>query len=267
VAAMIDPRVSDLSRSVDPEAMYLHEIRKAAQIHRVLRNAQLIDGPRGWDASMYHASRYVDGRVVLVGDAGSFIDPLSSAGVKKALASGWLAAVTTHTCLIKPQMRTTALGFFEQREREIYHQFRAMTESYWRDAAAGHAHPFWNDRVADADASQQDRAVQEAYERLRTAPALQVEVAPAVRVADRAAVSGAEIVLEPRLVRHDHDPGVRFAHDVDLIMLVQLAPAFTSVPDLFEAYNRRAAPVALPEFLAALAASIAHQWLRWCDKT
>ena len=42
---------------------------------------------------MYDATRFVDGDVLLVGDAGSFLDPLSSAGVKKALASGWLAAV------------------------------------------------------------------------------------------------------------------------------------------------------------------------------
>ena len=34
---------------------------------------------------------------LLAGDAGSFIDPLSSAGVKKALASAWLAAVAVST--------------------------------------------------------------------------------------------------------------------------------------------------------------------------
>ena len=35
----------------------------------------------------------------LVGDAASFIDPLSSFGIKKALAAAWLAAVVVHTSL------------------------------------------------------------------------------------------------------------------------------------------------------------------------
>ncbi len=62
-------------------------------------------------------------RWLLVGDAGSFIDPLSSAGVKKALASGWLAAVVAHTWLTQPEMRPHALGFFEDRETEIHRRF------------------------------------------------------------------------------------------------------------------------------------------------
>ncbi len=37
---------------------------------------------------------------------------------KKALASGWLAAVATHTALIRPAMRQIALDFFSAREAE-----------------------------------------------------------------------------------------------------------------------------------------------------
>jgi flavin-dependent dehydrogenase len=267
VAVMVDPRTSDLARAVASQAMYRAEIHKAAQLQRILNHASLIDGPRGWDASMYHATRYVDGNVLLVGDAGSFIDPLSSAGIKKALASGWLAAVVTHTSLIKPHMRDVALEFFARRERDIYRQFRAMTESYWRDAAAGHTHPFWSDRAVDVDGAQDDDVTAAAFARLRGAPELRVMANAETRVEQRPAVSGSEIVLEQRLVRPDRDNGVRYAYDVDLIALVQLAPAHRSVPDAFDAYNRSHAPVALPDFLAALATAIGHQWLHWCDKT
>ena len=45
------------------------------------------------DASLYFSGAYAGPQFLLVGDAGSFIDPLSSFGVKKALASAWLAAV------------------------------------------------------------------------------------------------------------------------------------------------------------------------------
>ncbi len=53
--------------------------------------------------------------------------------------------------------------------------------------------------------------------------------------------------------------------DVDLVALVDLAPAAQTVPDLFAAYNRRAAPVGLPEFLTALSTALARGWLEWTD--
>ena len=263
VAVMVDPRSSNLTRRSASRNIYLAEIRKAHAVHRMLQGATLVEGPRGWDASMYDASQYVDGNVLLVGDAGSFIDPLSSAGVKKALASGWLAAVATHTSLIKPEMRSTALDFYNQREHAVYAAFRAMTESYWRDAAAGHAHPFWADRAGNEQPANDHDAVARAFEGIRHAPELRLTANPAVRIEERPAVSGAEIVLERRLVRAD--VSTRYAHDVDLLVLTELAPAHTSVPALFEAYNTRQAPVALPHFLAALATAIAHHWLLWCD--
>ena len=62
-------------------------------------DAALDGGPWGWDASMYCAEHLAGEDWLLAGDAASFIDPLSSAGVKKAMASGWLAAVTVNTSL------------------------------------------------------------------------------------------------------------------------------------------------------------------------
>jgi hypothetical protein len=71
--------------------------------------------------------------------------------------------------------------------------------------------------------------------------------------------------MEPQLIGTNGSDGVRFAYDVDLLALIDLAPRHSSVPELFEAYNRRLPPVAMPEFLAALATAIAQRWLRWCD--
>jgi hypothetical protein len=100
-----------------------------------------------------------------------------------------------------------------------------------------------------------------AFEQIRTATALHLVLNPQVRVDQRPAVSGTEIILERRLVRDDRPQGARYAYDVDLLALVELAPAYTSVPDMFDAYNRRCAPVALPDFLGALATAIADHWL------
>jgi 2-polyprenyl-6-methoxyphenol hydroxylase-like FAD-dependent oxidoreductase len=266
VAVMVDPRVSGLARDAASQAVYLGEIAKTAHLRRRLEQAMLIDGPRGWDASMYHATKYVDGNVLLVGDAASFIDPLSSAGVKKALASGWLAAVAVHTSLVKPGMRATALDFFAAREQAVYAAFRRMTDSYWRDAATGHDHPFWTDRAGEPATADDRPDVAAAFERIRQAPELTLRRNPEAQVVPRPAVSGSEIVLEHRIVGADGGDGVRYAYDVDLLALVDLAPEYRSVPEAFAAYNRRLAPVTLPDFLAALATAIAQRWLLWCDK-
>src|SRR6185369_12243561 len=72
------------------------------------------------DASLYHSEAYAGPQFFLVGDAGSFIDPLSSFGVKKALASAWLAAVAAHTSLLDSGRQNVARDFFSNWERSIY---------------------------------------------------------------------------------------------------------------------------------------------------
>ncbi len=263
VAVMVDPRTSALARDVEARGVYAHEIRKTRQMAAMVAPAQLVEGPTGWDASMYDAVRYVDGNLLLVGDAGSFIDPLSSAGVKKALASAWLAAVAVHTSLVHSEMRETATGFFAAREAEVYESFRAMTRRYLAAAAAGHADAFWHDRMDDTAPEADRDLTRAAFDRIRAEPVLRLTPAGDVRIESRAAVSGNEIVLEPRLVSSSQPDGLRYAFDVDLVALVQLAPLHNSVPDLFAAYNRLHAPVALPDFLAALSTAVGRKWLLW----
>lgn len=263
VAVMVDPRTSDLARAVEARRVYEHEISKTRQFSKLTAGARLADGPVGWNASMYSARHYVDGNVLLVGDAGSFIDPLSSAGVKKALASGWLAAVAVHTSVVRPLMKDIALAFYDAREREVYESFRAMTRRFLAEAASGHAHPFWNDRSEGEKPGTNDDAARVAFERIRSAPTLSVAMAPDVTIQPMPAVTGREVVLEPRLVSTTDPHGVRYVFDVDVFGLVRLAPTYRSVPELFAAYNQTYAPVALPDFLAALSTAVAHKWLLW----
>jgi 2-polyprenyl-6-methoxyphenol hydroxylase-like FAD-dependent oxidoreductase len=287
VAVMVDPRTSDddmsglkpgpagrevPSGAAEPRtetakpglALYREQLRRTKQMARIIADATLAAGPAGWDASMYHATRYVDeNRVLLVGDAASFLDPVSSAGIKKALESGWLSAVAVHTALARPAMRDTALAFFASREAEVYAAFRSMTGRFLSEAAAGHAHPFWNERSEEPlpIAAAQETAA--AFERLRQAPRFRVTRSTSARIEPRPTVRGAEIVMEPRLVSGREDAGVRHAFGVDLVALVDLAPAYTSVPDLFAVYTQRQSPVPWPDFLRALATTLAHKWLVW----
>ena len=266
VAVMVDPSRSKLARDRAARDVYAIEIEKTRRFRTLLAEAELMAGPDGWDASMYSSRRYVLDSRILVGDAASFIDPLSSAGVKKAIASAWLAAVAVHTCLVRPSMRDCALDFYAAREADVYAAFRALTTRHLADAAPSHDHPFWSDRGDPATSDESDRAaIAAAFERIRQAEILKFRRSPAAVVIERPAVSGREIVLEPRLSTDDDPAGIRFIADVDVLVLVDLAPTTRSVPDLFEAYNRRAAPVGLSEFLTALSTALASGWLEWID--
>jgi hypothetical protein len=54
---------------------------------------------------------------------------------------------------------------------------------------------------------------------------------------------------------------VRYLRDVDVLALLELAPAARQVPELFDAYVRRLGRTALPDFLFALATTVARGWL------
>lgn len=268
VAVMVDPRTTDLARGDGARATYLGEIGKTARLRALLAPATLESGPTGWDASMYASTTYAGSDWLVAGDAASFVDPLSSGGVKKALASGWLAAIATHTALTNPSMASAALGFFAAREAEVYARFLLLTRHFLHQAAEGQAHPFWAERAEirewdeRRDREQQERAgVEAAYERLRLAPELRVQRGPDVRLEMRPAIAGHEIVLEPRLVTPGDPAGVRFLHDVDVVTMVDLAPSLRHVPDLFDTCVGRAGPMDLAAFLTALATALARGWL------
>src|SRR5262249_37725234 len=74
-------------RQLGARQFYLSELRKVPYVSRLLEEAQLAWPPRAFDASWYTASAFAGERFLLVGDAGLFIDPLSSEGVHKAMAS------------------------------------------------------------------------------------------------------------------------------------------------------------------------------------
>ena len=141
VAVMVDPERSNLAREQSPRDVYEAEMAKTRRLRALLQDSTLIHGPRGWDASMYLARACAADRWLLVGDAASSIDPLSSAGVKKAPASGWLAAIVAHTCLVRPSMQATALAFYQQRESEVYEAFRDLTQRYFSRRLSGTTTP------------------------------------------------------------------------------------------------------------------------------
>ena len=268
---MVDPRITSMKRGDGAAATYRAELDKTERLRALLADASMLGGPTGWDASMYSSTTYAGDDWLVVGDAASFVDPLSSAGVKKALASGWLAAIVTHTALSTPGMAGTARRFFADREAEVYANFLSLTRGYLHEAAEGQAHPFWAERAETGEreaarvaAEQEREAVYAAFERLKAVPELIAQRGAEVRLERRPAIGGNEIVMEPRLVTPTDSVGVRFLHDVDVVTMIELAPTCRQVPDLFDAYVKRAGPVDLGGFVTAFATAVARRWVDLC---
>jgi len=260
VAAMVDPERSDLARGPAVD-IYLAEIAKSRVFKQLTAEATLVGGAWGWDASTYGAREYAGDGWLLVGDAGSFIDPLSSAGVKKALASGWLAAITAHTWLRTPSMRSHALDFFAAREREIEQHFSSESRRFLADAASGHSHAFWSERADDPRDDWHDGdAIRAAFDRMKASESFAATVAPGLRIEPRPCIRGREIVLEPQIVSGNR-AAVRYVRDIDMVVLLELAPGARQVPALYEAYVQRQGPAPLHDFLFALATAVARGWV------
>ena len=276
---MIDPRRTRLLKGQGRRSLYLAELEKTREARRLVASARLASDISGHTASQYTASQFAGDGFLLVGDAGSFIDPLASVGVKKALASAWLAAVVVHTCISTPDMSDVAIEFFESRERETWRAHRRHTARYYREAASAHGHGFWSARATaveaieapdtsgldpaaevdvpvpnepDIAALRRDPDVLRAFDDLRAAPGIRLRPAPGLRRLQLPAVRGRRIVLDEHLASPALPDGMRFLRDVDLPPLVEIAGEYNQVPDLYQAYLDRVATVSLPDFLGAL---------------
>lgn len=280
VTAMIDQRHADLAGG-SPSEILDRELDKARHVGRLRRVAEPLGEAWACPASLYTSRRFAREGVLFAGDAGSFIDPLSSFGVKKALSSGWLAGVVAHTALVDPGMAPTAVDFFDRREGEVYRRYRGISADFFADAAEVYGSEYW---IARAEAARQvgatsppprrsasdhdvdpDRLetevpeadVRRAFERIRALPRLEAARGSTLRTLERPAIEGYRVKLQDHLATDACPGGVRFVRGVDLRQLVEIAPRHGDVPDGWTAYNGVAPPVTLPDYLTALATAFA----------
>lgn len=275
--AMVDPGHTDLS-DVNLDAALDAELAKAPRVGATLAGAEPVGRAWACPASLYTAARFGRRGLLLVGDAGSFIDPLSSFGVKKALSSGWLAAIAVHTALRDDAMADTAVRFFDERERMVYRRYRVRSADFFDACAREYGHPYWTARAEAArragrgasatgdpdaldDGSVPAEEARAALERIRALPTLSARPGGSLHTVERPTVSGHRIVLARHLASDKAPRGLRYVRNVDLERVVSVAPRHARVPDGWEAYNAGAPPVALPDYLAALATAFAAGFL------
>ena len=273
-----------IERSRSPErlalqSVYQGEIAKATMIARRMGDARArqIDKPWACDASIYDCTRAADQGVLLVGDAASFIEPLSSAGVKKALLSAWRAAVVANTTLKHPSLASAARDLYTQREREVHVQSMRRSGGFFAEAAAAYGTAFWsaraertahnaravhpNDTIEWSDeALARDAGVRAAFESLRAGEHVRLRISDTLRFAPVAAIEGREVVLRDGVVLPGAGP-VPFAAGVDLAALARLARGGCEVPALIAAYQDEVGRVPLAGLLTGLSLLVARRAL------
>jgi len=299
VSAMVDHRHEALAGSRVAQ-MLRAEVERTRHLRACLEGAEPVDEAWACPASLYHADRYARSGLILIGDAASFIDPLSSFGVKKALSSGWLGAIAVHTALADARMEATAIAFHDEREREVYRRYRALSARYYREAAEAYDHPYWRARATGAGAlgpeavgpasivpasagsadpaasssldatrdpdgphtpAVSERDVRAAFDAMRARDRLDAARGPSLRTVERAAIDGYRLVPMTHLASDRHPEGIRFVRSVDLLRVVDLAGQTDDVAELWAAYNGVAPPVSLPDFLVGLSTAFAAGFL------
>lgn len=276
VTVMVDPRLTPIA-GARLEAAYRAELAKATRHAAQVSDARLVQAVWACDASPYHATRVSAPGLLVAGDAASFIDPLSSFGVKKALASGWLAAVVVNTALRAPERSAPALELFEARERDAHAALRARVVEVAREVAASGAHRFWAERAEgatsgsesvsssgragesgelDVEILKRDPKVLAAFEELRRRETISLAVAHRAGLSARPTVEGNEVVLRDHLTSPALPHPARYVRNIDLVALAQIATTCRGVPDIIDSYNEGRPPAPLPDLLGALSVLI-----------
>jgi len=156
---------------------------------------------RAWtcDSTVYHSTKTSDAGVLVVGDAASFVEPLPSAGVRKAITFAWRAAVLVNTCLSDAGMSSVGRDYFDQRERAVYSECVHRAGGFFSAAATHYRTDFWESRATGAAtvsrwhttrSSELRDSVRRAFQWLRKSPsslrfvaATDLQFAPAPEIA------------------------------------------------------------------------------------
>lgn len=136
----------DASVAREGEAPFRAELERTVEFRRLCADAELEAPPWARDASLYYSERYAGRNWLLVGDAASFADTLSSFGIEKALVSAREGAAAILDCLRRPSAAPAALAAFDARERATWLDHADRASAMYARMTACFDTPFWHSR-------------------------------------------------------------------------------------------------------------------------
>lgn len=279
VTVMLDPKSSAIGGAEGMKDRYDETIGASMWHRELVAGAALCDEIVAVDASAYGCTRGARQGVILVGDAASFVDPLASFGIKKAVASGWFGAVVVNTSFRSPALTEAAIDLFNQWEHDAEENLRRGVRKF---ATSAHADArrsgeireagFWGQRasgewwspgsVLDVTSYRGDPAVVSAFEDLKNRDFVRLRLAPEVRIVPLPVIRDHTVELADHVVSAAQGPGIRFLRNVDVLALARVAERHAQVPDILDGYNKEHGPTPLADLLGALAVLIAKDVLR-----
>ena len=234
-----------------------------AYVSRFLKGAWLADPPRAFDASLYTAQAFAGERFLLVGDAGLFIDPMSSEGVHKAMASAITGAVVVNTVLQRPALRHHAIGFYEESQQHTYDSHYRQAVQYYQEERRWVDHAFWHRRatIQIARPSQVNLTAPDARSSLSHPQSVSsLCLAPGVSIAQRAVIEGRYIELREVVCSPHHPRGLRFLQGVSVPTLLRLVQTYGTIADVIATYvNSTAGRHCPPEQVRQTLARLCHE--------
>jgi flavin-dependent dehydrogenase len=119
---------------MEPEALLAQTIADTPAVARLMVHAE-----RQWPVRVerdfsYGSKAYAGDRWILVGDAGSFLDPVFSSGVAIAMESGLEGAQAVNAGLSRDDLSSRTFRRFERRQRARYRSFRRFVLGFYTPA-------------------------------------------------------------------------------------------------------------------------------------
>jgi len=118
-----------------PEAVFQHWVQSSPVMRQRMKMAELVGPIHTTSDFSYKNTHFIGDRLLRVGDAAGFMDPIFSAGVFLAMYSGRLAARAVSDAFLKPTRADSCLRDYEKRV------LRAM-EIYWEMVEHFYTTPF-----------------------------------------------------------------------------------------------------------------------------
>lgn len=233
VTVFVDREDAKEVRRAGLEVYYRAELSKAEHVSGRVAYARLVGAPQACDASPYTSASFGGDSHLLVGDSGLFIDPLSSEGVHKAMASAITGAAVVNTILQRPSMTGPALAFYEDAQRETYELHRRHSLRYYREEGRWPEHLFWRHRAAAAVSHEAPPAAAPQPRR----DVAHVRLAPGISIVTRPVIEGPFVELRDVVTGPHHRRGLRFLDGVNVPELLEIVRSRSAVSDVVAAYS------------------------------
>jgi flavin-dependent dehydrogenase len=218
---------------------YRFEVARLAYVSGFLAGAELSATPRVWDATLYTSREFAGPRFLMAGDAGLFIDPLSSEGVQTAMASAISGTAVINTILDRPRAAADALRFYRDAQGNAYSTHYRQSVEYYGQERRWPRSIFWS-RRNNIDNSTANARPDGAAAPLRPPSEIShVRLAPDARIERRPVLEWPYIEMREALVTDSNPRGLRFLHNVSVPGLIEQIKRSAAITDILTGYLRR----------------------------